>query len=127
MKTWTLDLMTAYRRMLVACSALLLAVMGIAQGPANSSITLKIKDLSSEERDALVRQLEKGGEARVAFACVPAGILVLEATTQGRTVDSLRLRAMPGLLASVAPARITEEHIALNEAEQRCSNARASR
>lgn len=127
MKTWTIDLRVKYQGVLAACFTLLLATMGVAQGPAPSSITLQIKDLSTEERDALVRQLEKGGEARVAFACVPAGILVLEATAQGRTVDSLRLRAMPGLLASVSPARITEEHIALNEAEQRCSNARASR
>lgn len=127
MKTWTLDLKDMHHRVLVVCCALLLTIIGFAQGPAPSSITLQIKDLSTEERDALVRQLEKGGEARVAFACVPAGILVLEATAQGRTVDSLRLRAMPGLLASVSPARITEEHIALNEAEQRCSNARASR
>ena len=127
MRTWTLDLKDMHHRVLVVCCTLLLTIIGFAQGPAPSSITLQIKDLSTEERDALVRQLEKGGEARVAFACVPAGILVLEATAQGRTVDSLRLRAMPGLLASVSPARITEEHIALNEAEQRCSNARASR
>lgn len=98
-----------------------------AQQAAPTSITLRIDGLSTDERDALNQQLTQRGEARIAFACVPAGIIVLQATDAGRSTDSLRLRALPGLLTSVAPGRIHEEPSTLVEAEQLCENARNTR
>ena len=98
-----------------------------AQQAAPTSITLRIDGLSTDERDALNRQLIQRGDARIAFACVPAGIIVLQATDAGRSEDSLRLRALPGLLTSVAPGRIHEEPSTLTEAESICANARNNR
>lgn len=96
------------------------------QAPA-TSLTLRIDDLSNDERDALNQQLMQRGDARIAFACVPAGIVVLQATDASRSMDSLRLRALPGLLTSVAPGRIHEEPVSINEAELICENARNNR
>ncbi|MFZ1688779.1 MAG: hypothetical protein WAU70_15230 [Flavobacteriales bacterium] len=98
-----------------------------AQTAAPTSITLRIDGLSNDERDALNQQLVQRGDARIAFACIPAGIIVLQATDADRSTDSLRLRALPGLLASVAPGRIHEEPGTVNEAELICANARNNR
>lgn len=95
-----------------------------AQQAAATSITLHIDGLSTEERDGLNQQLISRGDARIAFACVPAGIIVLQATDASRSADSLRLRALPGLLTSVAPHRIQEQAVSLTEAEQMCDNVR---
>ncbi len=95
-----------------------------AQQAAPTSITLHIDGLSTEERDALNQQLVSRGDARIAFACVPAGIIVLESINGARSADSLRLRALPGLLTSVAPQRIQEQAVSLTEAEQLCENVR---
>ncbi len=88
-------------------------------------VAFRITDLTNEERDALARALVQRGDARLAFACVPAGILIIEATEAGRTSDSLRLRALPGLLAHVQPSRIQEEHLTLANAESLCADSRS--
>ena len=115
---------------LLRALALLCILVGIggakatAQQAAPTSITLHIDGLSTEARDGLNQQLISRGDARIAFACVPAGIIVLQATDASRSADSLRLRALPGLLTSVAPHRIQEQAVSLTEAEQMCDNVR---
>lgn len=95
-----------------------------ASGTDDQRISLRIAGLTSEERDALTRELDGVPGARIAFACVPAGLIVLESTESGRNADTLRLRAMPGLLRNVAPSRISEDHISLRSAEELCAEAR---
>ena len=95
-----------------------------AQSTSEHRIALHITGFTSDERDGLSRELAKNGSARIAFACVPAGIIILEPLQQDLNIDSLRLRAMPGLLRSVAPSRISEDHITMERAEELCSNQR---
>lgn len=87
-------------------------------------IALRIAGLTSAERDLLQHELSRNGGTRIAFACVPAGLLILESTDAGRGADSLRLRAMPGLLRNVAPTRVSEDHITLQRAEELCAAQR---
>ena len=87
-------------------------------------IALRITDLTEEERDAFTRDLHEQGNARIVFACVPAGVLVIEGTESGRSADNLRLHALPGLLRNVAADRITEDQLTLRNAEDLCAEAR---
>lgn len=41
-------------------------------------LAFQVDEFTSEQRDALARELQASGEFRIAFACVPAGILVVE-------------------------------------------------
>ncbi len=95
-----------------------------ADPATGTRIALRITDLTNEERDAVNRQLTDSGNAHIAFACVPAGLIIIEATDATRNMDSLRLRTMPGLLRSVAPARISEDHLTLQRAEELCAEMR---
>ena len=84
-------------------------------------IALRIADLTPAERDALSREFADNGHARIVFACVPAGLIILEATDETRSTESLRLHAMPDLLRRVSPTRITEDHLTLQGAEDLCA------
>ncbi len=106
---------------LLACAS---AEHACAQSSTDQCIALRIADLTSAERDALSIALTEHGDARIAFACVPAGLIILESTDATRSADSLRLHAMPGLLRSVAPSRISEDHLTLQHAEELCANER---
>lgn len=119
-------------RPLLAIFFLTLGLLSKGQTPSQGSgpdigpkVAFHITDLTSEERDALARALGQRGDARLAFACVPAGILIIESTEEGRSADSLRLRALPGLLAHVQPSRIQEEHLTLAHAESLCADSRS--
>jgi hypothetical protein len=116
---------TALRTLAILCLLTAFAVnKAMAQDAVNTTITLRIDGFTSEERDAVNEQLTKRGDARIAFACVPAGIMVIESTQAGRNADSLRLKALPGLLARLAPDRIAEDKMSLQQAEQLCDTAR---
>ena len=83
------------------------------------TIVLEIAGLDSETRDAIVRRTHESPDSRVVFACVPAGILVVEAT-DGATRQVLAQRAA-GMLGG-RPSTVT--NLSRAQAEERCAQTR---
>lgn len=81
-----------------------------------------MKGLDSTMRDAMVADLGTQG-LKLAFACVPAGILVME-QTPGRTPGELSTTSITALEKHVRSKDITVLPISLQEAEQQCAQAR---
>lgn len=102
----------------------LLALFATNQLKAQETVGIRIAALSSAERDALVQQLADDDELYVAFACVPAGILVIGSRTGATTRATLRTQAVSALQPVLAAARIGEEDLTLQAAEAACENAR---
>lgn len=86
-------------------------------------MTVRIVDLTSEERDAVSRSLEASGEARMVFACVPAGVMVF-APKAGRPSHTLRSQSLAALHARMPEQRIQQTSMSLAEAETACDEAR---
>lgn len=121
-----MDIRTLRILLLTICIAAAVGARAQSAGATSAvpRIALRVADLTEEERDAFSRDLHEQGDARIVFACVPAGVLVLEGTESGRSVDNLRLHALPGLLRNVAADRITEDQLTLRNAEDLCAEAR---
>lgn len=95
-----------------------------AQGPTTQSerTVLKVKGLDHTTRDALRTELEGQG-LRLAFACVPAGILVLE--SERRSIAAPMLSTALTAVEKYARSKdITVLPISLQEAEEQCAQAR---
>lgn len=110
------------------CALLALVVMiGTRTSNAQANdprVALRISSLTAEERDALSRDLTAGGRLRIAFACVPAGILILEPVAHDRTADSVRAMAASALIRHVPAERRSDVHLTQAEAEALCAEAR---
>jgi hypothetical protein len=102
---------------------ILAAGLSPAQSTQPDRLILHIADLTSAESDALSREFEQRGHAHVAFACIPTGMLVLEPVQADQTTAALRLHAMPGLLKSIAPTRISVTHFTEQKAVELCALA----
>ncbi|HEY0975876.1 MAG TPA: hypothetical protein VGE21_00280 [Flavobacteriales bacterium] len=85
---------------------------------------LKVQALTSEERDALNRRLQADGGMRVAYACVPAGILILEHDATERSAAEVREVLLARVGALLPAPRIMESDIEQQDAERRCATAR---
>jgi hypothetical protein len=84
---------------------------------------LRVTGLTSELRDALTRELERSGDGRMVFACVPAGILVL-ADTRGRTSERFISTIQELLVQRGQDVRIEPLPWTIQQAETACANAR---
>ncbi len=106
---------------LLMCTAQLPAK---AQGPATDSerTVLKVKGLDHAMRDALKVELEGTG-LRLAYACVPAGILVLESDQLGTSAAVLS-RSLSAMEKHSRSKDISVLPISLQEAESQCAQAR---
>lgn len=106
---------------LLICAAQLPAK---AQGPtiAIERTVLKVKGLDHTMRDALKGELEGTG-LRLAYACVPVGILVLESDQLG-TNTPLLSRSMSAMEKHSRSKDISVLPISLQEAETQCAQAR---
>ena len=113
-------------RTLLCCA--FLACWGLQHGRAQSTapqrVALRVANLTSEERDDLSNDLQKRGDLRISFACVPAGILILESLNPERPADSLRAMALSALITRLPAQRRTEVALSLSEAEDLCAAAR---
>ena len=87
-------------------------------------VALRVQGLTSEERDQLSADLGRRGDLRISFACVPAGILILEPVDGERSADSVRAMAATALIRRLPPQRRSEVALTLTEAEALCSAAR---
>jgi hypothetical protein len=96
-----------------------------AQGPSTSTeeVVLHVKDLTSAERDALQRDLANSGGVELAYACVPAGILVLH-TTVATDRTAIRDQVMTLVAGRTSTARVKELPLDQAQAEERCAAAR---
>ena len=87
-------------------------------------VALRVHGLTNEERDQLSTDLSEHGDLRISFACVPAGILILEPISPDRSADSVRAMAAAALIRRLPAQRRSEVALSLNEAEELCSAAR---
>lgn len=94
-----------------------------AQSTTPATIAVRVADLTSEERDAVAHALQASGEARMVFACVPAGVMVF-APKAGRPTHTLRSQSLAALHARMPQQRIQETTMSLVDAEAACDEAR---
>jgi hypothetical protein len=94
-----------------------------AQATQPDRLILHIADLTTAESDALTKEFEQRGNAHVAFACLPTGMLVLEPAEAGQSPAALRLHTMPALLKTIAPNRISVTHFSEQKAQELCALA----
>lgn len=96
----------------------------VAQGSGlqGERTILKVKDLDHATRDALSSELESQG-MKLAFACVPAGILVFESKTES-TSTGMQSRSLSAMEKHARSKDITVLPISLEEAESQCAQAR---
>ncbi len=104
----------------------LIAIGGLLHCQAQTAhrVALRVDGLTSEERDQLSTDLSQRGDLRISFACVPAGILILEPVSPDRSADSVRAMAAAALIRRLPAQRRNEVALSLNEAEELCSAAR---
>lgn len=115
---------TSFFRLLAALLLMFsMQQVGHAQDTGPSTYAVRVAGLTSEERDAVVRELALSGQARMAFTCVPAGVMVFE-PTPNKTHDAARLSATTVLEARTHRQRITEVSMSLADAEAACEEAR---
>ncbi|HRF78818.1 MAG TPA: hypothetical protein PL070_01895 [Flavobacteriales bacterium] len=116
---------TNFLRMLLIALLATYSVCSHAQRPTTTPerVTMRVEGLTSETRDALTRELAQTGEATVAFACVPAGILVLEAR-HGQSRSQLEDRSRSLIIARSAHANVSKVEQTLAQAEAACAQAR---
>lgn len=110
----------------VLLALLLLPCAGaIAQQSAASPerVTLQVDGLTSATRDALTKDLQRNNEIRVVFACVPAGILVLESRSS-HSKTQIEERGRTALTARNTSLRARTIGHDLAAAELACEQAR---
>ena len=84
---------------------------------------VRVTGLTSDTRDAIARDLARDNEVRLAYACVPAGILVFE-PVHGGDRERTKLSAVPALEQLVRRQDLDESVIDRTRAEELCSQAR---
>lgn len=101
-----------------------LQTMAFAQGPSTQrEMVLQVRGLTSEMRDGLANDLQREGHYRIAFACVPAGIILLESTDVTRRVDQ-QADLMPVVHRRIDPSAIRSTNMLRRDAEAACAEAR---
>lgn len=83
----------------------------------------RIQGITAEERDAIATELAISGQYRISFACVPAGILVIE------PVDAAPAALSATHATNAIQARVGNKHVepdprSLGELESACANTR---
>lgn len=120
--------MKNYRIFLRSCwLAMVLAFCANCQAqqrtPSREVVTLHVEGLTSATRDAITRDLDQAAEMRVVFACVPAGILVIEARNgQSKAQVEERSRTLLSSRSASLRARTVDQTLA--QAEAACEQAR---
>lgn len=116
--------MLTARTLTLVASAILCCLTRTHAQTETPRIALHVSNLTSDERDALNHDLNDRGDLRIVFACVPAGILILEPVNGERRADQVRTLAAAALNARIPTQRRSEATMSLEEAESRCSTVR---
>lgn len=112
--------------MLAAAAAILLSTAeanGQSAPQNRRTYAVQVEGLTAQDRDAVTRSLAIEPGLKLVFACVPAGLLVFEAT-EGGTRAMAKDRSLPLMRARIPSARITEVDHGLQEAEEACAQQR---
>lgn len=112
-----------FRHLWVATLLLWAAALNAQHAPVSEHLTFVVEGLSTDQRDALVRDAGRTDQLRVVFACVPAGILVVESRNgTSRAQAELQTRALLAERSTAVRMRRTEQTLA--QAEVACEQAR---
>ncbi|MBK6626180.1 MAG: hypothetical protein IPJ87_17990 [Flavobacteriales bacterium] len=114
----------AFFKGLIVSTFLLISAVGLhAQTNPASTLTLRVDGLTAQERDALTEDLRSGTGLKLAYACVPAGLLVIAPADPLSGIDP-RSAAAASIGRTVTSARAHEETLTQQQVEARCTNAR---
>ena len=91
---------------------------------AQETLGLHIIGLTSAERDSISLHHPGPEGLHLAYACVPAGILVFTSGQSGRSLADLRSQAIQGISTFIPPQRIDTAELTLQAARSACQAAR---
>ena len=94
-----------------------------AQSPLANAVTFQVNGLTAAHRDAIIQEVTSRGDLRVAYACVPAGILVLEPNGAAMR-GSLRSNAEAVLDQQFGRQAYSQLPIDRQQAEAQCAAVR---
>ena len=117
---------TMNNALLFRCALWILGIIpccSYAQAQQPERLTLQLEGLTSDHRDAMARDLATSGEARIAFACVPAGIIVLEGAG-GTSRSRLEERGRELVTGQSLVLRRSEPQGSIAQAEVACAQVR---
>lgn len=115
---------TCFSRIAAIVALILVMVTGLkAQTTATPSIAYQLSGLSPEMRDQMAQTLQQQGTMRIAFACVPAGILVFEPVNGGLRAD-LQQQVESLIAQHVGRSSVTISSLDRNQLEAQCAGAR---
>ena len=114
------------RTMAISALVMIAPVSGSMAQTANDPdqrMTLHIDGLTSNERDAIAIELSAGGEFRISYACVPAGILVIERIgTSMQEIDRSHAEAV--VRGHIAAREMTTLSASQTDLEAECMTTR---
>jgi hypothetical protein len=115
---------THFARTLAFTALVLLAGSSLhAQQPGTPSIAYVVSGLTASGRDQITQQVDQQGTVRLAYACVPAGILVFEPVNGGARTDIKR--HVEGIMATqLGRSSITESTLDQQQLEAQCAALR---
>ena len=87
-------------------------------------IAFHIDGFSSTERDAIAVEIAMGGEFRMSYACVPAGILVIEPIAAGAS-SVLSTHGEALVRKHIGTRTLVREAKTITELEQACTQVRS--
>jgi hypothetical protein len=112
------------KAMAFAVMAMTATGLSAQQAGANvDRLTIHVDGLSSEQRDAIANEFAQTGEFHISYACVPAGILVIEPSMQGSGISN-GSQARTVVLSHVSGLTTTVLDRSAAEVEALCMNAR---
>ncbi|MCC7501276.1 MAG: hypothetical protein IT229_02020 [Flavobacteriales bacterium] len=115
---------TFFARIAAIVALTLAMVTGLkAQTATTPSIAYQVSGLSPDMRDQLAQALQQQGTMRIAFACVPAGILVFEPVNGGLRAD-LQQQVESLIAQHVGRSSITLSSLDRNQLEAQCAGVR---
>ncbi len=113
----------AFQKRWTVGTILLICALGLQAQTPPASLTLQVSGLTAQERDALAQDLRNGTGLELAYACVPAGLLVIAPIDPQSGID-VRSAAAASISRTVTSARAREEALTLQQVEDLCTNAR---
>jgi len=116
------------KKCFVRAMALLVVVFSMAlelraQRTGSDLVAYQVSGLTSAARDQLAQQAEQGGEVKLTYACVPAGILVFE-PANGATRADLGRRVEGLITQFVGRSSLTPASTDRQQLEALCAAAR---
>jgi hypothetical protein len=86
-------------------------------------MTFHVEGITAAERDAIATELAEKGGSRIAFACIPAGIIVIERIDQG--TDERAASSNEAMVrARIGSKAMSIDDRPMAELEEECQNAR---